>query len=150
MKCGTIRLASFAPIFIELKIPGGVYVNFLRLQTPFIQEIQENYSFKMTFVSITNKICSQTQKNAKFWVWSVLISIMEKIFSKTCIFPLEFPGYWALERIVCHICPNHMRFRRVSLTAIYDLIRPLNLVRTSCNARDSNPTKFAIKQKKIR
>ena len=46
--------------------------------------------FKMPFVSIADKICSQTQKNAKFWVWSILISNIEKICGKTCIFPLEF------------------------------------------------------------
>ena len=49
----------------------------------------------MPFVSIADKICSQTQKNAKFWVWSALISNIEKIYSKTCILPLEFPEYWA-------------------------------------------------------
>ena len=49
----------------------------------------------MPFVSIADKICSQTQKNAKFWVWSVLISNIEKIYSKTCILPPGFPGYWA-------------------------------------------------------
>ena len=49
----------------------------------------------MLFVSIADKICSQTQKNGKFWVWSALISNIEKIYSKTCILPLEFPEYWA-------------------------------------------------------
>ena len=110
----------------------------------------------MPFVSTVDKICPQTQKNAKFWVWSVFISNIEKIYSKTSILPLKFTGYWAWERIVCHICPNHMLFCGVSLTAIYDLIRPPNLVRTSCNTWDSYPTKFVIepifsleKQKKL-
>ena len=89
--------------------------------------------FKMLFVSIADKICSQTQKNGKFWVWSALISNIEKIYSKTCILPLEFPEYWAWERIVCHICPNHMLFCGVFLTAIYDLSCPPDLARTSCN-----------------
>ena len=35
--------------------------------------------FKIPFVSIADKVCSQTQKNAKFWVWRVLISNIEKI-----------------------------------------------------------------------
>ena len=51
--------------------------------------------FKMLFVSIADKNCSQTQKNAKFWVWSVFISNIEKIYSKTSILPLKFTGYWA-------------------------------------------------------
>ena len=51
--------------------------------------------FKMLFVSIADKICSQTQKNGKFWVWNALISNIEKIYGKTCILPLAFPGYWA-------------------------------------------------------
>ena len=34
---------------------------------------------KIRFVSIADKICSQTQKNVKFWVWRVLISNIEKI-----------------------------------------------------------------------
>ena len=49
----------------------------------------------MLFVSIADRICSQTQKNVKIWVWSILISNIEKIYSKTCMFPLEFSGYWA-------------------------------------------------------
>ena len=49
----------------------------------------------MLFVSIADKNCSQTQKNAKFWVWSVFISNIEKIYSKTSILPLKFTGYWA-------------------------------------------------------
>ena len=47
----------------------------------------------MTFVSIADEICSQTQKSAKFWVWRVLISNIEKIWGKTFIFPVEFPEY---------------------------------------------------------
>ena len=49
----------------------------------------------MPFVSIADKICSQTQKNAKFWVWRVLISNIEKNQGKTFIFPVKFPEYWA-------------------------------------------------------
>ena len=35
--------------------------------------------FKDAFVSAANKIYPQTQKNAKFWVWGVYISNIEKI-----------------------------------------------------------------------
>ena len=40
--------------------------------------------------------------------------------------------------------PKPYAFFGVSLTAIYDLIRPPNLARTSCNTWDSYPTKFVI------
>ena len=40
----------------------------------------------MSFVSTANKICPQTQKNTKFWVWGVFYTDIEKIAGKILIF----------------------------------------------------------------
>ena len=44
----------------------------------------------MPFVSTAGKMCSKTQKNAKFWVWSILISNIEKFYSKLAYFHWNF------------------------------------------------------------
>ena len=62
----------------------------------------------MLFVSIADKICPQTQKNVKFWVWGVFISIYREILRKNFYISTGISGILGLrENCVSYMPKPH-------------------------------------------